>query len=167
MRRSSSYWVGTRPSGGDRWAYTTCGTVIVDSEIKEAIFRMQRRYAKQWNDIELDRSRSLSEHTHEILGAQKVGGGGRKFILHAQEDNKNHWILEIFYARGFSEFHPGASCGMNPFRSTDDIRSVHLHWSDDGRSTFEKWLLDEGAANQHKGEAEEYIFKASKIKHCT
>ncbi len=166
MKRGSSYWVGTRPSSGKQWAYTTNGTVIADSGTKEAIFRMQRRYAKQWNDIELDRSRSLSEHTHEILGAQIVGGG-RSFTLHAQEENKNHWILEIFYARGFSNFHPGASFGKNPFRSIGDMRSTHLHWSDDGRLKFEEWLLAESAANQHKGEAVEYLSKASQGKRYT
>lgn len=158
MKRGSSYWVGMRPTGGKRWAYATSGTVIDDPKLKEAIFRMYRRYTKQWNDIELDRSRSLSEHTHEVLGA-KVVGGNRRFILHAQEDNMNHWILEVFYSRGFSEFHPGWSCGKNPFRSIDDMRSIHLHWSDEGKVKFEEWVEAERLANQHRGEATEYLSK--------
>jgi len=158
MKRGSSYWVGMRPTGGKRWAYATSGTVIDDPKLKEAIFRMHRRYTKQWNDIELDRSRSLSEHTHEVLGA-KVVGGNRRFILHAQEDNMNHWILEVFYSRGFSEFHPGWSCGKNPFRSIDDMRSIHLHWSDEGKVKFEEWVEAERLANQHMGEATEYLSK--------
>jgi hypothetical protein len=158
MKRGSSYWIGTRPTGGERWAYTTFGTVIDDPKMKEAVLRMHRRYAKQWNDIELDRSRCLSEHTHEILGAQVVGGS-RRFILHAEEENKNHWILEIMYARGFSEFHPGWSFGKNPLRSIDDMRSLHLHWSDEGRSKFEEWIEAERVANEHKGEEVEYVAK--------
>jgi hypothetical protein len=152
MKRRSTYWVGERPTGGERWAYATHGTVIDDPHAMEVIFQMHGRYVKRWNDIELDRSRSLSEHTHEVRGAKVVGGGSRRFILHAQENNKEHWILEILYSRGFSEFCPGGSFGKNSLRSTDDIRSIHLHWSDDAQMKFEKWLAEEKLANQANGE---------------
>lgn len=155
MKRRPTYWVGPAPAGVKRWAYTTSGAVIDDPEQREAIFRMHRRYVKQWNDIELDHSRSLSEHTHEVLGAQVVNGG-RRFILHGYQE-PSHWILEILYARGFSEFHPDWSCGKNPFRTTEDMRHTVLHWSDDGRTTFEQWMEAEKLANHAKGEASEYV----------
>jgi hypothetical protein len=129
--------------------------VVSDPAQRDAIFRMQRRYVKQWNEIELDRSRSLSEHTHEVFGAQVVGAN-RRFILHAQVESA-HWILEVMYARGFSEFHPGWSFGKNPFRSVEDMRSIHLHWSENGRILFEQWLVAERTANESNGEATEYV----------
>lgn len=82
MAAKPTYWIGPRPSDGRRWANTTVATVLTGDEEKEAIYRMYRRYVKQWNDIELNNDRCLSEHTHEICGAKVVGSGNRRFILH-------------------------------------------------------------------------------------
>ena len=158
MRKASNYWQGKKPSNGTRWAYTDKAVVLEDPDMVEAVFRLHRRYAKQWNDIELDTSRSLSEHTHQICGAQVIGGNHR-FILHAHRENKEHWILEILYARGFSEWYPGWSFGKNALRSLDDIKSIHLHWSVGGREAFERWLKEEKEANQKNGEWTEYKSK--------
>ena len=161
MKRAAKYWQGTKPSNGTRWVYTDNAEVLDDPQIVEDVFRMHRRYAKQWNDIELNVSRNLSEHTHEVCGAQVVGGN-RRFILHAHQDNRAHWILEILYARGFSEWYPGWSFGKNALRSTNDIKSVHLHWSEGGREAFENWLKSEKITNQHNGEWTEYKSKTYK-----
>lgn len=163
MKRNAPYWIGKRPSNGHKWAYTQSAAVIEDVLLKEAILRMHRRYVKQWNDIELDMSRSLSEHTHEVHGAQVVGGGNRRFILHADKSD-SQWILEIIFSRGFSEFHPGWSCGKNPFRSLADIQGIHLHWGGEGQTSFHSWLKEELAVNQAKGEATEYKSKQAKQK---
>ena len=155
MTRKSAYWIGKRPWDGKRWAYTNAATVLDDASQKEAIFRMYRRYVKQWNDIELDEDRSLSEHTHEVCGA-KVVGGNRRFILHVQNNNQDTWILEVHFARGFSEFYPGLSTGRNTMRSPADIRSIHLHWSQAGNEVFREWLKIEKETNEAKGEWTEY-----------
>ena len=155
MTTRTSYWIGKRPSGGKKWARTTSATVLDAAEYHEALFGMYRRYVKQWNDIELNRDRSLYEHTHEVHGAKVVGGPGRCFILHWHKGN-DHWILQINYARGFSVFYPGLSCGRNPFRSLKDIRSAHLHWSGSGREEFDGWLAFEREKNKNNGEWDEY-----------
>lgn len=155
MRSANSYWVGKKPPGGKRWAYTAHGEVLEDAATRDALFRMYRRYVKQWNDIELDRGRSLSEHTHQVFGAQAVGAN-RRFVLHARPDSDSHWILEMMFARGFSEFYPGASCGRNTMRSPADIRSIHLHWSEGARGAFDRWITDERTTNSKNGEWEEY-----------
>ena len=116
---------------------------------------MYRRYVKQWNDIELNLDKDLSEHKHEICGAHIVAGRSRSFTLHWQDDNHVHWILEVFYARGFSDY-PGLSCGRNPFRTVNDIRSAHLHWKGNGRKEFDKWLAIEEKENENNGEWNEY-----------
>lgn len=154
-KRTSGYWIGERPSDGKRWSDTTAAKVIDDAPTKEAIFHMFRRYVKQWNDIELDRARSLSEHTHEVQGAQVVGAT-RQFVLTSHTDGLDRWTLEVRYGRGFSSFYPGSSFGRNPFRSIADIQSIRLHWSDAGDQAFEKWLLLEQSANASKQEATEY-----------
>ena len=156
MASESTYWNGPRPSDGKRWAYTTSATILTGEEEIEAIYRMYRRYVKKWNDIELDMGRSLSEHTHEICGAKVVGGANRRFILHWQKGDHDHWILEVFLAGGFKEYYPGLSCGLNTLRSTKDLRSIRLHWSKDGREEFNRWLALEKAENQNKGEWSEY-----------
>ncbi len=117
---------------------------------------MYRRFVKQWNDIELDINRSLSEHTHKICDAQIVGGANRRFILHWQDRDQDHWILEVFLARGFREYYPGLSCGRNPLRSHKDMRSLRLHWSGNGRKEFTQWIETERKENQSKGEWVEY-----------
>lgn len=155
MKKSEPYWINKKPTGGRKWVYTTSATAIEDATQKEEILRMYRRYVKQWNDIELDHSRSLSEHTHEVCGA-KVVGANKKFILHAYEGDQNHWILEILFARGFSQFYPGWSTGKNTMRSTADMKGAYLHWSGAGREAFERWLVTERKTNQARGEWEEY-----------
>lgn len=156
MAATPTYWIGPRPSDGKRWGYTTTATVLTSDDEKEAIYRMYQRYVKQWNDIELDNDRCLSEHTHEICGAKVVGSGNRRFTLHWCGDNQVHWILEVLFARGFREYYPGLSCGRNALRSTKDIRVIRLHWSVGGREEFGRWLVAEKAANQSKGEWSEY-----------
>jgi hypothetical protein len=156
MRKKAPYWIGKKPWDGTRWAYTERATLLDDASQKEAIFRMYRRYVKQWNDIELNTERSLAEHTHEICGAKVVGGGGKKFILHAHRDNQDHWILEVMFARGFSESYPGWSTGRNTMRTLSDMRSIHLHWSHAGDKAFESWLVTEKLMNGTNGEWDEY-----------
>jgi len=73
MSKSEPYWLGKRPLDGKRWAYTTSAVVLDAGDYHEKLFRMFRRYTKQWNDIELNMDRDLSEHTHEIHGAHIVG----------------------------------------------------------------------------------------------
>jgi len=149
------YWIGKKPWDGDRWGYTEHGTVLAGDDIREALFRMYRRYVKQWNDIELDRGRSLSEHSHKVHGAQVVGAN-KRFVLHGRPDAQTHWILEMMFARGFQEFYPGWSCGRNTMRTPADIRSIHLHWNGEGGQAFERWLKEEQAANAGNGEWTEY-----------
>lgn len=140
----SNYWLGKRPWNGHRWVYTEAAEVLESPQYKEAVFHMHRRYIKQWNDIELDQARCLSEHTHRVHGAQVVGSH-RRFILHAEESDM-HWILEVLFDRRFSEFHRGLSFGKNAMRCADDIHSLHLHWRGAGRERFEAWLEEERAA---------------------
>lgn len=156
MSTKSTYWIGARPSDGKRWSYTTSAIVFAADEEKKAIFRMYRRYVKQWNDIELGMDRCLSEHTHQICGANVVGSTNRRFILHWQEGDQTHWILEVCFARGFKEYYPGLSCSRNTLRSTKDIRSIRLHWSQNGREEFSRWLAAEKAENQDTEEWGEY-----------
>ncbi|MBT8421068.1 MAG: hypothetical protein KJO08_09430 [Gammaproteobacteria bacterium] len=156
MTGKTAYWIGKKPWDGKRWAYTTSGIVLDDPFQKEEIFRMYRRYVRQWNEIELNMDRSLSEHTHEVCGAKVVGGNAQKFILHMQNSDRDTWILEVNFARGFSEFYPGLSCARNTMRSPDDIRSIHLHWSQAGNEAFKEWLKVEKEINETKGEWTEY-----------
>lgn len=134
----------------------TSATTLEEDAIREAVFRLQRRYVKQWNDVELDTDRSLDEHTHEICGAKIVGSGQRRFILSHQSGGKNQWILEVCYSRSFKEYYPGMSCALNPLRSTDDIRSIRLHWNEDGDQAFQHWLKTERDGNKNNGEWSEY-----------
>lgn len=156
MPRRSSYWVGTRPSDSKRWAGMTSATILEGGAVGEAIFRLHRRYVKQWNDVELGADRSLDEHTHEICGAKVVGGGQRRFILSHQGAGNNQWILEVCYSQGFKEYYPGMSCALNPLRSTEDIRSIRLHWNEDGDQAFQQWLEAERCENKNNGEWNEY-----------
>lgn len=155
MPKTNTYWIGEKPSDGKRWAYAEHATVEQDAAIKESVFRMYRRYVKQWNDIELDLNRSLQEHSHEICGAQVVGAG-RMFVLHDSSQQNEDWILEVKFARGFTPFHPGWSCGKNPFRSVADIASIRLHWRGTGNQRFRKWLEQERTENTAKGECDDY-----------
>lgn len=155
MRKTTSYWIGAKPADGKRWASTEHATVENDDFIRESIFRMYRRYVKQWNDIELDYSRSLQEHSHEVCGA-KVVGANRMFVLHDETQNNESWILEVKFARGFSPFHPGLSCGKNPFRTVADIANIRLHWKGSGHQAFRAWLERERSENLHKVECTEY-----------
>lgn len=156
MPRRSPYWIGKRPSDSKRWAGMTSATILEGDALREAIFRLQRRYVKQWNDVELDADRSLDEHAHEICGAKVVGSGQRRFILSHQAGGQNQWILEVCYSRGFKEYYPGMSCARNPLRSTDDIRSIRLHWNEDGDQAFHQWLEKERHQNENNGEWNEY-----------
>ncbi|MBM5572443.1 MULTISPECIES: hypothetical protein [Deefgea] len=156
MASKSTYWIGSRPSDGKGWTYTTSAIELICDEEREAIYRMYRRYVKQWNDIELNNDISLSEHTHEICGAKIVGSANRRFILHWQGNEQVHWILEVFFSRGFKQYYPGFSCALNTLRSTEDIRSIRLHWSLNGKEEFNSWLLKERAVNQDKEEWNEY-----------
>lgn len=155
MSRKFSYWVGKRPSDSKRWAGMTSATILGGEAEKEAIYRLYRRYVKQWNDIELDTNRPLDEHTHEICGA-KVVGGQHRFILSYKNNGQSPWILEVCFSRGFKQHYPGMSCGLNSLRSTDDIRSIRLHWNEDGDQVFQQWLESEQRKNKDNGEWTEY-----------
>ncbi len=134
----SSYWQGTPPSDAKRWQGADSGEILAD-RYTESLFRMYRRYVRRWNEIELDKARSLSEHTHEVFGARVIGAQ-RMFVLHCDINRDDGWILEMRFARGFQEFHPGWSCGRNALRTTTDILRSVLHWRGKGRAGFDDWL---------------------------
>ncbi|BBB66379.1 hypothetical protein UNDYM_2126 [Undibacterium sp. YM2] len=162
MTRKTAYWIGKRPSDGKAWQYAEHATIIDDASQAEMIYRMYRRYVKQWNDIELNPEKCLSAHTHEICGAAVISSSIHKFVLHAHNSSyQNHWILEVCLARGFSMYYPGGSCGLNTLRSIDDIRSIRLHWSQAGDEVFKAWLNTEKEINSANGESEEYRAKSS------
>jgi hypothetical protein len=96
---ATKYWIGKRPSDGRAW------------EILAGCVEVYRLYVRRWNEIELDRNRSLEEHLGEIDGAGFVNGGARMVILHAQRGDA-HWILEMMLARGFDLFGEGFSFEM-------------------------------------------------------
>lgn len=151
MPKREPYWIGIRPPNGRKWTYTSNAKVIDDPTMIESLFRLYRRYAKQWNDIELDSRRSLAEHTHEVCGA-KVVGDSRCFILHGGTQQGMHWVLELWYSRGFSPYYTGSSCGRNTMRATSDIKSARLHYSSGGEAVFAAWLDQERRSNKNAGE---------------
>jgi hypothetical protein len=155
MTKRVTYWIGARPRDGRAWAYTEHGRALDDESVKESVFHMYRRYVKQWNDVELDRSRSLQEHTQIVCGAS-VGFDHHRAVFHWQGQDDTHWILEILFAGRFSEFMSGWSHGRNPLRTLKDIKSLHLHWSKEGDSAFNNWLIQEKLENANKGEWTEY-----------
>ncbi len=106
MATKRTYWLGPRPSGAARWQGATSGSVLDAAEYEEALYKLYRRYAKQWNDIELDKFRPLSEHTHEICDARVVGSQGM-FVLHMNDDRETGWVLEVSFGRGFKQYYPG------------------------------------------------------------
>ena len=150
-----AYWNGKRPSDGKRWQGADSGAVLSLAKYGEPLFRMYRRYAKQWNDIELDSSRELSEHTHRVSGARVVGSPGR-FILHHDISREAGWILELKFARGFHMHYPGWSCGLNALRTKADLVRATLHWRGNGRTEFDAWIARERIENTPRGEWTEY-----------
>ncbi len=116
---------------------------------------MYRRYVKQWNDVELDDARNFDESPQEICGAN-VTSDFKRFVVLGRTQNGEEWILEIWFARGFQRFYPGASCARNTLRSTSDIKSLHLHFSPGGQQAFTDWLQHEQKINQGKGEWDQY-----------
>ena len=149
------YWIGKRPSDAKRWQGAEAGEVLDVESYGDSLFRMYRRYAKQWNDIELDHSRDLSEHTHLVCSARVVGSTG-KFTLHNDISRDDGWILEVKFRRGLSQFYPGWSTGLNALRSKDDISQARLHWRGNGRNAFDAWLTVEREENEAHGEWTEY-----------
>ena len=107
------------------------------------------------NDIELDHSRSLAEHTHRVCDAGVVGSS-EKFILQFSQERDHGWLLEIPFARGFKKYYPGGSTGLNSLRSVADIKHSLIHWRGNGREQFDQWLVREESENQAKGEWTEY-----------
>lgn len=146
MNETSAYWTGQRPRDAEEWSCTDFGAVVDDAATRHALFRMYGRYVKRWNEIELDASRNLFEHTHEVDGAKVLAADGR-FVLHGRSRARSQWIVEIIFSRGFRVFYPG-NLGRNPMRGVADIRSVHLHWSGSGRDAFEQWMRTEQASPQ-------------------
>ncbi len=153
--RKQQYWIGSRPSNIKRWQNAEAGTLLDLTEYADRLFELYRRYVKQWNDIELNHARSLSEHTHRVCGAQVVGSTG-KFILHFNTDRDNGWILELAFSRGFRTYYPGLSTGLNTLQSLGDIKHAVLHWRGNGRISFDEWLIQERTENGAKGEWAEY-----------
>lgn len=155
MNKKQPYWLTEKPSDAKRWEGCDLGAVLENDDYRERLFRLYRRYVKQWNDIELDHSRSLADHTHQICGA-KVVGSTNMFILQGSQNGTEDWTLEIVYARGFKQFYPGMSTGRNTMRSPENIKSIRLHWKDAGRDAFNAWLNQEAQINSDKGEWDEY-----------
>ncbi|WP_140648584.1 hypothetical protein [Rhodanobacter glycinis] len=155
MAGKKTYWHGARPSGGKRWQGADSGIVLDLEKHGEALFRMYRRYVRQWNDIELDHTRELSEHTFRVCGPRVVGSSGG-FVLIFDEDRETGWILDLSFSRGFHKFYPGFSTGLNTLRSKTDISRAVLHWRGSGREEFDAWLERERSENSGKGEWAEY-----------
>lgn len=149
------YWFGPRPSDGKRWQGAESAIVLDLEEYGESLFRMYRRYATQWNEIELNQARELSEHTFRVCGAQVVGSSGR-FILTFNVDRQTGWILELAFRSGFHQYYPGLSTGLNALRSVADIRRAALHWRGSGRDAFNTWLKQERTENSATAEWTEY-----------
>lgn len=155
MTRKQNYWVGPRPSSGKGWQNAEHGTTLELSACGDQLFRLYRRYVKQWNDIELDVARGLNEHTHNVCGAKVVGASGR-FILEHNSNRETGWILEVKFSRGFRQFYPGLSTGLNTLRTINDLQKVTFHWRGEGESSFQQWLALELQENGAKGEWNEY-----------
>lgn len=149
------YWSGPRPSDGKRWQGAEAAIVLDLDVYGESLFRMYRRYVKQWNEIELNHTRELSEHTFRVCGARVVGSSG-KFILTFDADRENGWILDMSFRRGFRQYYPGLSTGLNALRSIADIRRAALHWRGDGKDSFDNWLEQERVEKSAAGEWNEY-----------
>lgn len=155
MRKTIPYWIGTKPADGKRWSGADHAAVLQDQSSIDSIRRLYNRYVQRWNDIELDQARSLSEHSHEVCGA-KVVGAARMFVLKHDSTGEGEWVLEVKYVRGFTPYHPGWSCGKNPFRTNADIANVRLHWSGTGKDAFLNWLQTEQKTNAGQPECQEY-----------
>lgn len=155
MPRRPPYWTTEKPSDAKRWSGMQSGAVLDPDVYCGRLFHLYRRYVKQWNDIELDHSRGLDEHTHEVCGA-KVIGARNMFVLSHVTPGGSRWILEVVFGKGFRQFYPGWSTGMNAMRTTSDIKRMLLHWADTGRSAFEKWLEQEEQTKATREEWTEY-----------
>lgn len=155
MTRKLNYWIGPKPSSGKGWQNAEHGTILEPSTYGDQFFRLYRRYVKQWNDIELDVSRGLNEHTHSVCGAKVVSASGR-FILEHNSNRETGWILELKFSRGFRQFYPGLSTGLNAFRTINDLQKITFHWRGEGESSFWQWLVLELQENGSKGEWNEY-----------
>lgn len=155
MKHKRPYWNGTRPSDGKRWRDAEEAALLDLDVYGDDLYRMYRRYVKQWNDIELDHARELSEHTFRVLGARVVGSSG-KFILTFDADRNSGWILDVTFRRGFRQYYPGLSTGLNALRSLADISRAALHWRGDGRKSFDSWLKLEKLEHASSGEWSEY-----------
>lgn len=156
MPGKTTYWVSKRPSYSKRQAGMTSGAILEGEAVREAIYRLYRRYAKQWNDIELDTNRSLNEHTEEICDARVAAGSLRRFFFNYTNSRHNQWVLELSFSRKFKVYYPGFSCGLNALRSTDDIRNIVLHWNENGDQAFREWIELEAKKNKDNGEWTEY-----------
>ena len=132
------YWLGKRPYDGKKWVYTTSGIVINNRNMKKIAFDLYQLYVTQWNNIEGDLSRCLSEHTHQ-LGTAKVIEDFDRFILKDHNDNNDCWILEICFFKNFERYKAGLSCCLKPLSTIKNIRNVVLHWSDNGHLKFKNW----------------------------
>lgn len=150
MSSRKIYWIDGRPSSGKRWQEAEHAKIINDENVVDAIVRIQRRFVKQWNDVELDRERDFLEQSQEISGATVLGVGNR-FVVHMRNGRDSLWVLEALYVREFKPYYPGSSCGRNPFRSRDDIKIIYLHYAGSGEEGFSSWLAIE---SQNDGSAE-------------
>lgn len=151
------YWQGPTPSGVKRWQGATQATIVDLDVYGEDLLRMYRRYVKEWNEIELDNSRQLAEHTHHVGAARVVGSSGR-FILTSAIDRETGWILEIEFGRGFKQYFPGLSCGLNSPRSAKDLKRVTLHWRGAGEAAFGEWLKNR--SDKNSDDSESFIYRA-------
>lgn len=155
MPRRKPYWITERPSDANRWEGMEFGAVLDNDVYREQLFHVQRRYAKQWNDIELDHSRGLNEHTHEVCGAKVTNSWG-KLILSAGDSQDNKWLVEVVSAGTFRQLYPGRSAGKNAMRSAADIKRILIHWTGGGKDAFDRWLQVEDQTKVVRGEWSEY-----------
>ena len=155
MTPRQPYWIGSNPANIKRWQNAESGWLLEPTHYSEQLLGLYRRNAKQWNDIELDNARSLSEHTHRVWGAKAVGSSGQ-FILCFDTDPSNGWILELNFSRQFRQYYPGYSTGLNAPLSPKDIKDAVLHWRGNGQNAFNDWLIQEYKENEAKGEWAKY-----------
>lgn len=132
------YWIGERPGNGKKWGYTTSGTVLNSKNMMQLAFDLYQIYVIQWNEIESNLKRPLSDHKYELYSAKVIDDFNR-FILYHHNNNHDHWILEIWFYKKINRYKAGLSCCLKPLDTVDDIRNLILHWSDGGYVNFKNW----------------------------
>ena len=150
--KKSSYWVGVIPSGVNCQEGLSQAMQITEPTTLDAVFRLYRRHAKHYNDIELDRSSDISKQQYYCNAT--VLTVNERFVVASRDESGYHWILEVTFRRGFSSF--DSEKILNTLRSVCDIKGLYLHYNTGGPNMFEEWLLKEKQESHGKGEWVKY-----------